>query len=200
MNKIELRKHYLAERKKLSEERIRQVSQEISLRFTDWIANYTQRTDIQSVHCFLPIRKQKEIDMHFIIDHLRHRYPDIRIILSKSQPGNYSMEHFVWHESLPLVENALGILEPQTGELVHTDQIDIVLVPLLVFDEAGHRVGYGKGYYDRFLADCRPETVKIGLSIFPPVPSISDVSQWDVQLNYCITPEKVWKFASSTLV
>ncbi len=200
MNKAELRKHYLAERKKLSEEAVRQMSQEISSRFADWIANYAQWALIRSVHCFLPIRKQKEIDTYFIIDHLRHQYPDIPVVLSKISPDNHSTEHFIWNETTELAENAWGILEPKTGDLFPNDQIDLVLVPLLVFDQSGHRVGYGKGYYDRFMAECRPETIKIGLSIFPPIASISDASHWDVQLNYCITPEKVWKFAKPTIV
>jgi len=66
-----------------------------------------------------------------------------------------------------------------------------VLVPLLCFDRRGHRVGYGRGYYDRFLARCRHDCKKIGLSFFEPLAEIDDVHEGDVELNYCVTPDGV---------
>lgn len=60
--------------------------------------------------------------------------------------------------------SGLGLLEPsgEDGAVVPPDAFDIVLVPGLAFDRAGNRVGYGAGYYDRFLAMAHP--VKIGLA------------------------------------
>ena len=75
---------------------------------------------------------------------------------------------------------------------IQNSKIDLVLIPLLCFDKKGYRVGYGKGYYDRFLAECRPDVMKIGLSIFEPVDEISDVDEFDVKMDYCITPNKIW--------
>jgi 5-formyltetrahydrofolate cyclo-ligase len=64
----------------------------------------------------------------------------------------------------------------------------------LACDRHGHRVGYGKGFYDKFLAQCRPETLKIGVSYFDPLldPILTDPT--DVALDYCITPTRVWRF------
>ena len=70
----------------------------------------------------------------------------------------------------------------------------MVLVPLLGFDERGHRVGYGKGFYDRFLAECNPKIQKIGLSLFEPVAQIDDTSDFDIPLDACITPNRIWYF------
>ena len=70
----------------------------------------------------------------------------------------------------------------------------MVLVPLLCFDENGYRVGYGKGFYDRYLKQMNSKTIKIGLSLFPPVKLITDTSDWDVKLDFCITPEQIFKF------
>jgi 5-formyltetrahydrofolate cyclo-ligase len=75
--------------------------------------------------------------------------------------------------------------------------LDVVFIPLLAFDEKGNRVGYGKGFYDRFLAKCRPETVKIGLSFFEATPEITDVSPDDIRLDWCVTPEKVYSFSAA---
>ena len=69
-----------------------------------------------------------------------------------------------------------------------------MFVPLLAFDTKGNRIGYGKGFYDRFLADCKPETIKIGLSFFEAEKDFNDVSKDDVQLDYCVTPEELFQF------
>ena len=62
-----------------------------------------------------------------------------------------------------LQQGAFGIMEP-TGELF-TDYaaIDVAIIPGMAFDDEGHRLGRGKGYYDRFLAKLSPTTYKIGL-------------------------------------
>ena len=70
----------------------------------------------------------------------------------------------------------------------------MVLVPLLAFDRLGHRVGYGKGFYDRFLASCRPGTTKIGLSLEAIGRQVGDVHEGDVVLDYVITPSEVIAF------
>ena len=67
-------------------------------------------------------------------------------------------------------------------------------MPLLAYDTAGNRIGYGKGFYDNFLAECKADTLKIGLSFFPPEPLIEDVREDDIPLDYIVTPEDVFKF------
>ena len=73
-------------------------------------------------------------------------------------------------------------------------KIDVVFVPLLAFDLEGNRVGYGKGYYDRFLKNCTSECIKIGVSFFPPEKKINN-DTLDVNLNYCVTPDKIYSFS-----
>jgi 5-formyltetrahydrofolate cyclo-ligase len=68
------------------------------------------------------------------------------------------------------------------------------LVPLLAYDLKGNRVGYGKGYYDRFLAECRPDALKIGFSYFEPEEQINDTEDFDIPLNYCVTPHRCYEF------
>jgi len=69
--------------------------------------------------------------------------------------------------------------------------IDAVLIPLLAFDNQGFRVGYGGGFYDRFLPACRPEALKVGLSFFDPVDVIEDKDQYDIPMDYCVTPTEI---------
>ncbi|MDP2160837.1 MAG: 5-formyltetrahydrofolate cyclo-ligase, partial [Flavobacterium sp.] len=93
-----------------------------------------------------------------------------------------------------IIKNDYGIPEPVDGLEVPVAKIDVVFVPLLAYDKNGHRVGYGKGFYDRFLSECKPTTIKIGLSFFEPEDLIEDVFESDIQLNYCITPQTIYIF------
>ena len=90
--------------------------------------------------------------------------------------------------------NEISILEPVESEIIEPQDIDLVLVPMLVCDIKGNRVGYGKGYYDRYLSRCRPGCVKVGLSYFDPVVNIKDADEFDVPLDFCITPQKAYVF------
>ncbi len=79
-----------------------------------------------------------------------------------------------------------NILEPN-GEFVDKKLIDLIIVPLLFFDKDNNRVGYGKGYYDRFLSDYKGITIGVGYD-FQEVDKI-DVKPSDVKLNYIIKGE-----------
>ncbi|MDY6994028.1 MAG: 5-formyltetrahydrofolate cyclo-ligase, partial [Pseudomonadota bacterium] len=72
--------------------------------------------------------------------------------------------------------------------------INLVLCPLLAFDKKGFRVGYGKGFYDRFFQKCQPNAIKVGLSFEEAVEHIEDINQYDIPLNYCVTPKKLYVF------
>ncbi|MBC7920171.1 MAG: 5-formyltetrahydrofolate cyclo-ligase [Ferruginibacter sp.] len=188
MNKRTLRKHYLAERKKLSDEQIAQASRAICRQF---FARFPPDA-LRNLHCFLPIHQQKEVDTKLIIGHIHRFHPEVTVVIPKVN-GDH-LENYVWNSRLELASTPGGIPEPVAGDGFPTERIASVLVPLVIFDQRGHRVGYGKGYYDRFLAECRPGTVKIGLSVFEPVAAIPEPDEWDVRLNYCVTPRKVWVF------
>ena len=104
-----------------------------------------------------------------------------------------TLENLRFSFDTELVKNRWHILEPTTSELVEIEKLDAVLAPLLCFDRKGFRVGYGKGFYDKFLNECRKDCLKIGLSFFPPVAQISDAQSFDVKLDFCITPQEVFE-------
>jgi 5-formyltetrahydrofolate cyclo-ligase len=101
------------------------------------------------------------------------------------------MSHFLLTDNTKIKKNEYNIPEPISGLPVPTEMIDVVFVPLLAYDKKGNRVGYGKGFYDKFLSLCKPEVVKIGLSFFEPEDLIDDVFENDVKLDYCVTSERV---------
>lgn len=187
MIKKELRQKYKELRQNVSEESI----EELSLK----IANQLVRLDIWQhnfYHLFLPIESQKEINTEYILQVLAGK--DKNIVLSKSDFETREMIHFLLTDNTTIKKNDYDIPEPIDGLEVPVSKIDVVFVPLLAFDKNGNRVGYGKGFYDKFLSQCKPEILKIGLSFFESETAISDVLPTDIQLDLCVTPTKVYNF------
>jgi len=187
MYKKELRKKYKDLRQVLTPEALEIKSLAI--------ANRLLQLDIWDkiyYHLFLSIEEQKEIDTEFIIQILAGK--DKEIVVSKSNFDTLEMTHYLLTDNTKFKKNEYNIPEPVDGLEVPVTKIDVVFVPLLAFDLKGNRVGYGKGFYDRFLSNCKPETIKIGLSFFEAEEKIEDVSENDIRLNYCVTPNKIYSF------
>lgn len=191
MNKSSLRKYYLTKRKTLSHEEVQTKCEQIKDLFFQEINLET----VKYLHVFLPIKKQNEIDTFLIIRELQINYSEIKIVVSRIIPSTFEMQHFLFDEE-NLTENHWGILEPSGENLIEIqpNQIDLVIIPLLIFDKQGNRVGYGKGFYDRFLHQCRPETIKIGICLEEPIEQIEDVNEFDVKMDFCITPANIYRF------
>ena len=142
-------------------------------------------------HIFLPISKKKEIDTTFILSILQGK--DKNVVIPKIHSEN-TLKHYLLTDSTKLSHNDWGIPEPINGIEIPITNIEVVFVPLLIFDKKGNRIGYGKGFYDDFLSKCNPEVIKVGLSIYEPIDEITDVYESDIPLDYCITPKKIHSF------
>jgi len=187
MFKTELRKKYKELRHKLSSEEVEEWSLAIANRLLSldiWDKTY--------YHFFLTIAEQKEIDTEFLLHILAGK--DKEIVVSKSDFATLGMTHYLLTDNTKFQKNAYNIPEPVDGLEVPISKMDVVFVPLLAFDIKGNRVGYGKGFYDKFLSECKPETIKIGLSFFAAEQIIEDASEKDIQLDYCVTPNRIYKF------
>jgi 5-formyltetrahydrofolate cyclo-ligase len=187
MLKKELRTKYKALRNQLSEEEIEEKSLAIAnklLTLPIWDKTY--------FHIFLPITEQKEVNSEFILHLLSGK--DKEIIVSKTDFETRKMTHFLLTDNTKIRKNEYNIPEPVDGIEVPSHKIEVVFVPLLAFDKKGHRVGYGKGFYDNFLSECKPDVIKIGLSFFDAEEIISDVFDGDVMLDYCVTADGVCAF------
>ncbi|MDQ3292356.1 MAG: 5-formyltetrahydrofolate cyclo-ligase [Bacteroidota bacterium] len=194
MQKARLRKEMLQKRLGYNLAEIAQKSQQIANNFFQHFA----LAHIKAIHIFLPIQLKNEIDTWPIIRKLQAEFPDIKVVASVADLEEFTLTHHWLLPETELVQNKWGIPEPQGAEAVAIEKIDMVLVPLLAFDVLGHRVGYGKGFYDRFLEICRVDTLKIGLSLEEPIAAISDVHEGDTALDYAITPTHVYKFPHQT--
>jgi 5-formyltetrahydrofolate cyclo-ligase len=146
------------------------------------------------VHAFLPIYKNNEPDTGPLLDWLKFANPGLQIVYPKVSSVNFSMKHYLHEEDMYFEINQYGIPEPVGGTEIMPEELDMVFVPLLGFDLQGNRVGYGKGYYDRFLSKCKDDVIKVGLSFLSPIDCIEDVDFFDKKLDFCITPERVYAF------
>lgn len=186
-HKNELRKKYKALREQLSLQDIDDLSLAIANQVINqpiWNKDY--------YHIFLPIASQKEINTEYILHILQGK--DKNCIISKSNFKDFTMTNFLLQDNTKIKVNSYGIPEPVDGIEIPDSKIEVVFIPLLAFDKKGHRVGYGKGFYDRFLANCAPNCLKIGLSLFPAEELITDVLDSDIKLDYCVTPNMVFEF------
>ena len=187
MKKDQLRIRYKKLRLEMSSEAIEKLSLEIAnnlLALPIWHYTY--------YHLFLSISKKKEVNTEAILHILQGK--DKNVVVSKSNSENFSLTNYLLTDATVLKLNNWGIPEPQDGIEIPLHKIEVVFIPLLAFDEKGNRVGYGKGFYDRFLSSCTGKTIKIGLSFFNAEPVITEVDENDIPLDYCITPKKMYKF------
>ena len=188
MTKKEARQFFRRKRAEISAAQMEKWKDLLLIRFQQ-----AELPFLQTLHGYLPIEEKKEPDPQPLIRYLEFQNPGARVIVPRVIDEE-NMVHVWVNDDTSYVQNEMGILEPAEGELVDPNDVDLVFVPLLAFDTEGNRVGYGKGYYDRFLAACRPDVIKIGLSFFPPVEKIHDTDPWDIPLTYCITPEQLYEF------
>lgn len=189
MNKQELRQLYKSKRTGIQDrERLRMDDLQL-LQFQQF-----DYASIQNLLSFWPMAKQAEPNTHLFSAYLRHMIPDLQISYPMIQTNQSEMTAIAVSEETLYHTNSWGITEPREGTVLHPESIDLIFVPMLVCDKKGYRVGYGKGYYDRYLAQCREDIVKIGFSYFDPIEEISDTDHFDVPLTYCITPRQTYEF------
>ncbi|WP_025141726.1 5-formyltetrahydrofolate cyclo-ligase [Pedobacter jeongneungensis] len=186
MLKAAIRKQTLKERLLLNDSTYQELNKSLLKQFKT--LDFSQ---IKTLHIFLPITEKKEPNTFLLIEWLNKTHSEIKIIVPKADFETALMTHHEYLGEEDLQKNLYNILEPQKGNL-HEGEIDMVIIPLLAFDEQGYRVGYGKGFYDRFLQNINAQ--KIGLSLHPAIEKIDDVNEHDIKLDFCITPTEIIKF------
>lgn len=186
-NKPELRQIYLTKQKSLSESERNEKSQQIAEQF---FTKFSLKK-VQNLHLFLSIEKNGEVATKFIYERLGQDFPNIQTFVPRVR--GESLEHLAFIANTEFSVNNWQITEPIGNDLVDEKLFDVVIVPLLCFDGRGYRVGYGKGFYDKFLVKCREDCLKIGVSFSPPVEEF-EINEFDMKLDYCLTPNHVWKF------
>lgn len=189
MTKQELRKQYGNKRNQLPlSDRLR-MDDLMLLQFQQF--NYA---GIQALLTYWPMDNRSEPNSNLCTGYLRHILPALTLAYPIMHASSLQITALAVEEDTLYQTNQWGVTEPSEGKVVLPEKLDLIFVPMLAFDLSGYRVGYGKGYYDRYLATCRDDVLKIGFSYFEPVEKISDTDQFDIPLTYCITPQKTYEF------
>jgi 5-formyltetrahydrofolate cyclo-ligase len=191
MNKKHLRRYYKDMRSQLTPQQINSLDDLLLIQF--------QKLPIHIpalIMTYAPLSKLNEFNPQLITDYCYFKNPNQQLLypLMYEVENENEMIAVLVNDETVFEQNEWGIDEPADGFDVEPSAIDMVIVPLLSFDTSGYRVGYGKGYYDRFLKHCRPNCIKVGFSYFDPVPKIEDIGEHDVRLDYCITHERIYEF------
>lgn len=190
--KKELRKSLLADRMALTEPELIAKSRQI---FERWRNRFSLKR-VGFFHSYQTMPQKHEVDSHDFIDFVRERHPQVHVVVPVVDAINRTLRHALVHDDIEMRKNKWGILEPHIAvDFVHPVQLDMIIVPLLGFDDSGHRLGYGAGYYDRFLALTRPACIKIGLCfeighMKSPLPS----EPHDIPLDFVVTEETTYRF------
>ncbi len=189
MKKSALRTIYKEKRNKLSATEINKLDDLLLIQF--------QKADIpliQSLFSYWPIKELKEPDTHLFTDYIEFRNPELILAYPRTDFLLNEMIAIVVNPETDFIKNEYNIYEPAEGDVLSADEIDMIFVPLLAFDKIGYRVGYGKGFYDRYLTECKKGCLKVGFSYFEPVDEITDKDEFDVPLDLCITPHNIYVF------
>ena len=186
MKKSEIRSKYKKKRSELNENQLEFLSSNICRIL---LSSFEFRN--KTVSLFLPIKSQHEINTFQILQSLKK---ESVTTISKSNFSTNELTHFKFISEDQLEINSYGIPEPISGKMITESELDYVLVPLLSCDGQGNRIGYGKGFYDRFMDKCSKDCIFIGLHLFDEFEQIDDIAPTDVKLHYCVTPNKIYKF------
>jgi len=138
---------------------------------------------------------------HGIIAITLSRYPEIdtsiiiekawkdgkQMVIPKCRPKTREMDFYLYEEGMELESVYNGLLEPNpvSSEKISAVSIGLVIVPGLAFTPNGYRLGFGGGYYDRFLSGYSGETVSIAFS--EQVTNYLPVEPFDLPVNYLLT-------------
>jgi 5-formyltetrahydrofolate cyclo-ligase len=189
LSKIEAREKYRNLRKQLTEPEILEMSVEIAnnlLKFKIW--------ELKTFHLFMTINEKKEVDTKPIFDLLIGKGKEI--VIPKININTNTLDSYIFDEKTVFKISNLRIPEPKDG-IVFNGKIDVVIMPLLAYDLDGNRIGYGKGFYDNFISNLKSAPLKIGISYFSPEKSL-ECNNHDINLDYCITPNKIFSFSEKS--
>lgn len=106
--------------------------------------------EIRRLHCYVPMTRRSEVDVWALLHYLWRQWPTIEVAvpgpLQSGRPLAYAINaQTMWHKTT-------RIPSPIEPEVITDDTFDVVIVPCLGFDSDRYRLGYGSGYYDRFLS------------------------------------------------
>ena len=193
MKKSEIREKALAKRKSWSQKKFELKNSELLSQIQAFMQPLPRNLLLMS---FQSMEKHREIMTAQLHEILINEPFYHQLIFPKVEKNTSQLIPYLTDKKSVFVRSDWGILEPtnETSVQLNPRDIDLIFIPLLAIDTQGHRVGYGKGFYDRFLANTKPELIKIGLGLEEPIEPIEDLNPFDIALDFAITPKSVYRF------
>lgn len=177
--KDRLRREYLKKRKSLSEEEV----EDLSKRVRETFLNSFLFKDFSSFMLYYPIKNEVNL------------LPLLKVLLNSKK--RVYMPKVLGDEIFPVrvireefVRGRFGIPEAE-GELADKGEVELAFVPGIVFDRLGYRIGFGKGFYDRFLKDFKG--LKVGVLYPFQLVEKLPCSPWDEPVDLLLLPNKILK-------
>lgn len=189
MTKEQLRSIYLEQRKNITDRERN--------RLDDLLLIQLQRVplmQVQTLFSYIPMPHMAEPNTYFFTQYLHTLIPELRTAYPITDLANSTMQAYLADEDTEFERNRFGTIEPVSEVIVDPEEIDLVFCPLIIADQSGYRVGFGKGIYDKYLPQCRQDVLKIGFSYIEPVDKISDIHKNDIPLDILITPHNTFVF------
>ncbi|OCF81189.1 5-formyltetrahydrofolate cyclo-ligase [Citrobacter freundii] len=137
-----------------------------------------------------------ELDTQPLIDQLWRAGKRVYLpVLHPFSPGNLLFLHY--HPRSDLVTNRLKIMEPRLDvrDVLPLSKLDVLITPLVAFDEDGQRLGMGGGFYDRTLQNWQQHKIQpVGYAHDCQLVEKLPVEEWDIPLPAVVTPSKIWEW------
>jgi 5-formyltetrahydrofolate cyclo-ligase len=184
MLKKDLRKKFKALRQTLPAPQLLYDSWAITARLLKEVAWQKYK----ALHIYLPMLQRHELNTYPLIHALWRDFPKLSINVPRVDMQTQTLENVLFVPETRLYVGDFGQYEPLDALPAPAREVEVAIVPLLAYSEAGYRVGYGKGHYDKFLPTCSADMLKIGISQFSPVAHIADTDGYDVRLDKVFTP------------
>lgn len=182
--KEKLRSRLMSRRQQIPDAERKRLSREISTQLFTWdVYRKAER-----IHCFVGVSAKGEVETLPALDQMVREGKEV--YLPKVHASSPVLKHVRYREPESLVSGPYGIPEPAGDETIVPEKLDLILVPLLAADTQKNRLGYGKGYYDRFLARATGVSAGLLFQAFlfeKPLPA----EPHDIPLDYLITENGV---------
>ena len=187
MTKSELRIIVKQKRLLLKKNQVDQLSIKC---FSNLLSNFTFKE--KNIGVFFPITNSNEPNTFLFYEELVKI--ESNVFLPVVDFASLSMDFYLPDSISNLNISKYGVPEPKPINKINPKKLDFLLVPLLAIDKNGFRVGYGKGFYDRYIPRCSQDVTTIGINLFEDVCEIMDLSKNDVSLKYCVTPNNIKRY------
>lgn len=186
MPKRSIRSHYLAERKARPSHICADSSLEIQKRFL--FSNLFR--DARCLALYSAIHNEVSTD-----EIVGEALGEGKSVVFPRVTGD-TLEFVMIESPADLVTGAFGVKEPNGRTLVPVQKLDLVVVPGVAFDQRGHRLGYGRGYYDRALAECPSHCMKVGFAYDFQLVEELPATEYDETLSVLITESRTINFSA----